>query len=143
MKGTVISNTSPGRVVYIDFLRFFATLGVIFIHVCAEGYWNNLGSYNWYVNLTGGSLVRWSVPVFFMISGYFLFSKLDNREKIKQYSIKVIRLYAVYTLIYLPFIKAELSSRSDQLVFLRKLLLFRSFVHLWYLLTLFFSVLII
>lgn len=69
MKGTVITNTSPGRVVYLDFLRFFATLGVIFIHVCAEGYWNNLGSYNWYVNVTGGSLVRWSVPVFFMISG--------------------------------------------------------------------------
>ncbi len=122
----------------LDYLKFFCAILVVVIHINPFNIFGSaIGFY------TVNTLPRIAVPVFFMISGYFLFSKLDNREKIKQYSIKVIRLYAVYTLIYLPLIKAELSSRSDQLVFLRKLLLFRSFVHLWYLLTLFFSVLII
>ena len=57
------------RIAYLDILRLVATLAVIFIHVVADGLPLSFGQYNWYVAVVGGSLVRWAVPVFVMISG--------------------------------------------------------------------------
>lgn len=52
------------RIVYLDLLRIFAVFGVVVIHVSAVG--QSEGSN---IALIYNSIVRWAVPVFFMISG--------------------------------------------------------------------------
>ena len=58
------------RIEYFDFLRVFATLAVIAIHVSGQHWYDtDVTSLSWQVfNLTDSS-VRWGVPVFVMISG--------------------------------------------------------------------------
>jgi surface polysaccharide O-acyltransferase-like enzyme len=95
---------------YLDLLRVFATLGVVLLHVAAQiwGYadpqtkaWIAANGYN--------SLVRWTVPVFVMISGA-LFLAPDKEISLKKlYGKNILRLaiaflfwsliYACYTLI--------------------------------------------
>lgn len=54
------------------------------------------------------ALVRMAVPFFFMTSGYFLFSKLrdisaqEKCEKIDRYILRMIRLYILWNVVYLP-----------------------------------------
>jgi len=57
------------RVVYLDLLRVVATFGVIVLHAYSFGTDSQLYSPTWYYSVVFDSLVRWSVPVFFMISG--------------------------------------------------------------------------
>lgn len=84
------------RIVYLDILRILATFGVIFIHITADGLCCPIMSYNWYVAIIGDSLVRWSVPVFVMISGALFL----NPEKTVLYknilTKKVSRLLIAY-----------------------------------------------
>ena len=64
-----MAGQDTNRVAYLDILRILATFGVIFIHITADGLCYPIMSYNWYVAIVGDSLVRWSVPIFVMISG--------------------------------------------------------------------------
>lgn len=94
------------RVVYLDYLRVLATFGVIFIHVFSKGYWIDIRSYNWYLNVVGDSLVRWSVPVFVMISGT-LFLKPEKDVKLqvilKKYIPRLALAYIFWWLFYSAF----------------------------------------
>lgn len=84
------------RIAYLDILRVLATLGVIFIHITADGLSCLTMSYNWYVAMVGDGLVRWAVPVFVMISGALFL----NPEKTVLYknvlTKKVPRLLTAY-----------------------------------------------
>ena len=64
------------RIVYIDILRIVAIFGVILIHVSAVGIADYpISSVEWKVSTLYGSVMRWSVPVFFMISGAMFLDK--------------------------------------------------------------------
>ena len=83
----------------------------------------------------GQWLFRFCVPLFFISSGYF-FGKM-NDEKRKSYLKRIIAIYLIATLIYLPFL-------------LKTKCLFRiilnfafGYHHLWYLNSLFFGLIII
>lgn len=59
---------SPQKRIYgIDLLKCIAIIGVIIIHACYYGY--ELGSFHWLSSVFWGSIVRASVPIFFMCSG--------------------------------------------------------------------------
>jgi surface polysaccharide O-acyltransferase-like enzyme len=60
------------RTFYVDLLRITATFGVIMLHVAASK-WSDtpVTSADWQVMNIYDSLVRWTVPVFVMISGVF------------------------------------------------------------------------
>lgn len=51
----------------VDIIKCIAVFGVIIIHSVSYNY--DIGSFNWYIAVFWGSLVRSSVPLFFMCSG--------------------------------------------------------------------------
>ena len=87
---------------YFDLLRIVASFAVVVLHVAANGWsaadvhspaWNAMNLYD--------SIVRWGVPVFFMISGA-LFLKADKPIS-KMYSKYILRLviaYLIWSLLY-------------------------------------------
>ena len=117
MSNTEISNNTSGRVIYLDYLRILATLGVIFIHVFSKGFWIGIRSYNWYLNVIGGSLVRWSVPIFVMISGaLFLKPEKDVNLHVilKKYIPRLALAYLFWWAFYTVFcISADWFSTSE------------------------------
>lgn len=58
------------RIVYCDYLRVFATFAVMIIHISAYVRDNmSIDTFDWHVANVYGSISRWAVPVFVMISG--------------------------------------------------------------------------
>ena len=55
---------------------------------------------------TSGVLTRLAVPYFFMVSGFFLFSKMPigkiSWERIKRYCIRLGKIFLAWTIIYMP-----------------------------------------
>lgn len=98
-----MSQSNKQRIAYLDFLRLIATIAVIFIHVTADGLPFSFMQYNWYVAVTGGSLVRWAVPVFVMISGALY---LDPHKEVttgmvlKRKIPRLLLAYVAWWLIY-------------------------------------------
>ncbi|WP_297575496.1 acyltransferase family protein [uncultured Campylobacter sp.] len=75
------------RIIYIDILRILATFAVVFAHSAAFPiYDNNLNTINWQFGIFYGSLTRWCVPMFVMISGVFFLQ--NERGKNYNQSIK-------------------------------------------------------
>ena len=70
---------SKNRIVYADLLRIIATFAVIVLHVSVSKWYESpIREYNWQMFNIYDSLVRWSVPVFVMISGMFFLN--PNKE---------------------------------------------------------------
>ena len=91
------------RIAYLDILRLIATLAVIFIHVVADGLPLSFGQYNWYVAVVGGSLVRWAVPVFVMISGALYLNpqkQITTETVLKRKVPRLLLAYVSWWLIY-------------------------------------------
>lgn len=76
-----------------DLLKVLFALVVVWIHTG---------------NSTLGGLTRWAVPIFFVLSGFFLFGKVfvassDSSSVVAVWWKKTLRLYLTWTLIFLPF----------------------------------------
>lgn len=70
-----------GRVIFADLLRVFATIAVILIHVAgSQMIGPEVTSRTWQVFNIYDGLSRWSVPVFFMLSGMFMLDPKSNRS---------------------------------------------------------------
>lgn len=82
---------------YIDIIRIIAVIGVIVIHVSAQNFYTvKYTSYEWNIFNIYDSLVRFVVPILFMISGALF---LDDNKKIdiKQlYKKNILRLFTAY-----------------------------------------------
>ena len=63
-----------------DYLRVFTTYAVVLLHTAAPMLYlyNSLPLTQWMVSNTFDSIVRWCVPVFFMLSGAFLLDPSKN-----------------------------------------------------------------
>ena len=77
-----------GRNVYLDLFRFFLAFMIICIHLTGETY-------------AFFPLYRLAVPAFFMISGYFMYTK--NKDKEEKKALGFIRRSATYMLIGIAF----------------------------------------
>lgn len=88
----------------IDILKGIACLGVIIMHCSFPGIFGKLIAY----------LFKFAVPIFFMISGYYLYNyNLDKEQKIKKLQHKAFRtlklllfsegIYLIYTLALILF----------------------------------------
>lgn len=78
-----------------DILKFILSLVVVWIHT----------GNNTLMGLTG-----WAVPLFFVLSGFFLWSKIfkenDSDGKcrvVSSWLMKILYMYVIWTMIYLPF----------------------------------------
>ena len=68
-------------VAYFDWLRIFATIAVIILHICVQNWTKvELTSFEWNVFNWFDSATRWSVPIFVMISGALF---LDSERKLE------------------------------------------------------------
>ena len=94
-------------------LRFFSILAVIILHVSSKfvaGYSigsNFYGTFPWWVGNVFDSLTRWCVPIFIMISGYYLLNKTEsNRIFLKKRVTKIgfpIIFWSVFFSLWLLF----------------------------------------
>ena len=90
------SNVKTNKyVVYFDFLRIIATIAVIILHVAAQNWASvDLSSVQWKVFNLFDSAVRFSVPMFVMISGALF---LDNDKKISIKNLYVKNILRIIT----------------------------------------------
>ncbi|WP_363315977.1 acyltransferase family protein, partial [Chryseobacterium sp.] len=111
------------RSLSIDILKIILSFFVVFLHmhVLRDSY-PSLS----YVLVNG--LFRIAVPVFLIITGYYFFY-IDTRDKLRKWLIRIFLLYAIWTVVYIPFWK------DDRYV----LNILFGYHHLWYLIGTFFS----
>jgi hypothetical protein len=93
------------------------------------------------------------VPVFFISSGFLIFNKIKNHDDFKRiwkYTVKIIKLYLILTLIYLPFTIYGYANNNypfsmNILAFIKMVFFTGGYLytmHLWYLLSLIYSLLL-
>lgn len=116
-------------------LKFIASIFVVLIHASAFRY---MGISGYIFDFLLDSLSRFSVPVFFSISGYFLYFKFkkNNSRYLISYSKKILWLHLWVGLIYLLITKIFLNPSANY--FGIKSLIVNYFYgglyfHLWYL----------
>lgn len=97
----------------IDIAKMICAIMVIAIHT------QPFIRYVW-LDRGAGVITRLAVPFFFVTTGFFL--DFSETKKVKMCILRLLVLYAIWTIIYLPF-----SSLS-----IRKLLLTGVIGHLWY-----------
>lgn len=92
--------------------------------------------------LIGSWLSNLAVPAFFVISGFFLFRKVEadrpDRQVIAGYCKRTLLLYVVWSVLYLPidwynWANGESSVREGVLSYLQSFFFSSSIVQLWYL----------
>lgn len=133
----------------LDAFKFIAALSVVGIHTFPSK--SILGS-----DLK--ILARFSVPFFFIVSGYFLFKKISFREKEKDKKIlfnyikRILKVYLSWLIFYIPFfivsimnfVKGEMDLRGKISFILSILLGYVPRIGVsWYLIALVMSVFII
>lgn len=91
------------RVVYLDILRIISIVGVIVIHVTSIGYLDTDVNSTFIISVAYNSLFRWSVPIFFMVSGCLFLRKnkeLNFTIMLKKYIPKLIIALIIFGIIY-------------------------------------------
>ena len=88
-------------------LKFVAIIMVVFIHiVCGELYEVESGelSYEWIISNVIDSFCRSCVPIFVMVSGFFLLGK-DEKITVffKKRILKIIPKFLIYSIIFYLF----------------------------------------
>ena len=126
-----------GRVVYFDYLRVFAIIAVIILHVSAQE-WTGLEGrdYEWQVFNVFNCITRWGVSVFLMISGsIFLKRDIDIKTIYKKYIPRMVVSYFVWSAVYAAFaprciLVSDFKNTFDIRTFITTM--FEGAVHLWF-----------
>ncbi len=117
---------------FIDILKFIGALLVVAIHTAPFHDINSLLNHG-----VNNLIARIAVPLFFISNGYFLFKKTSfyefNFAIPFNYCKKVLRLYVIWTLIYLPLIIRWILTQNSFIPFLQNLIFSGTYDHLWYL----------
>lgn len=119
----------------IDIAKYISALLVVAIHVYPFEPISPL-----FHTFFTQTVCRLAVPFFFAASAFFFFRHKENLEDIaalKEYELRVLRLYLVWTVIYLPYTiwnYAEAGFTFASVIsWLRDFLLNGSYYHLWFL----------
>ncbi|MEO8516880.1 MAG: acyltransferase [Flavobacterium sp.] len=121
----------------IDILKIVMAFLVIALHIFPVSGIDGIEGLISYEIANG--ITRIAVPTFFIISGYFLRNKLQDKKYLSKYAGRILLLYLVWQLIYLPdlirFYNLGRFSTTDAI-----LKLVYGYWHLWYLLATFLAV---
>ena len=137
----------------IDLCKLLMSFCVVATHTNPLYNCKNIIALNLY-----NSLVTMAVPFFFLASGFFLGQKMEypfcfenSINKIKQYLLKITKLYLIWNIVYLPlaiyeYIQDKTSVFRSFLIYLRGLFFigehYNSWI-LWYLLSTIYTLIII
>lgn len=125
-------------------VKIFAASAVVFLHV-SSGFVANVDvldpSYagsNWWAGNIFDSITRWCVPVFLIISGYFLLNKQESltaflHKRISRILIPILFWSAFYTLwaLLAAHFKGHLNGAIESII--PNLIIGCPYYHLWYL----------
>lgn len=113
----------------IDTFRLIAAIFIIAIHTYP------LSSINEYVDFIFTHIFcRIGVPFFLIVTGYFVLPKaLQDRKELIKYTIKIVKLYIICILLYLPVnIYSGKLNEISIIGILKEILINGTFYHLWY-----------
>lgn len=127
-------NTLGGKREYIavDYFKFFCSLLVVTMHL------NPLRDVNPTLSMfVNNCFCRIAVPFFFLASGFFISNKITNKNNALAYLKRLIKLYLIYTIIYIPQKLITLHYSGEPfwpsvLLFMRKFFFYGSYAQLWY-----------
>ncbi len=131
-------NKLAQRQYHLDYLRVFASIAIILLHVVAQDWYNfEVTSTAWnFYNMCSGA-TRWGVPVFVMISGaLFLPREISTKNLYKKYISRMAIAYVVWSAFYafVPPISKMIFTEEYQVSFVE---IIGSFIsgayHLWFL----------
>ncbi len=131
-------NNLPQRQYHLDYLRVFASIAIILLHVTAQNLpYVELAGTEWNIyNICNGAS-RWGVPVFVMVSGaLFLPREIPTKTLYKKYILRMAIAYVVWSAFYAVVdpIGQFVFTEGYQLSFVEILGNFISgAVHLWFL----------
>lgn len=113
----------------IDVARFVVSFLVIAIHI--SPFININQDINFFFTRVLG---RIAVPLFFMITGYFVIDGcLKDKSKLKKYTIKILKIYLFCIILYLP-INIYMGKFNNISIFsiVKDILINGTLYHLWY-----------
>lgn len=98
-------NNQINRTYYFDYLRIAATFAVIVLHVSAQSiYTPAVGSLKWDILNIYDSCVRWSVPIFVMISGsLFLEKDISIKDLFFKKILRIVTAFCTWSSIYVIY----------------------------------------
>lgn len=129
-------NQSKKRDIYIDALRIFACLMVIFNHTNERGFYryvsDTIGGIRWWMDLIPSTMCKSAVPLFFMISGSMLLRKDENIKNTYKRIFKILIDLVLFSFLYFGFDAWSSLGAINVLEFLKNMIT-SNYWHLWYL----------
>lgn len=124
----------------IDLAKFLCSILVVMIHIPPFGSEDDIGVVRYLNYGVCNCLGMIAVPFFFVTSGFLLFRKTSYENfdiiPIKKYVLRLLKLYIIWSLIYLPIV-VEYSKGYEVtyalLVYIRNFIFVGSYGQLWYL----------
>lgn len=123
------NKSNPGeRIIYLDYLRVFATFAVMILHIASQNwYTTDVNGFEWQVSNFFDSIVRWSVPVFVMISGaLFLWRDISLKKVYTKYIFRMVVSYIGWSAVYALFRGGTIFDRIEAFV--------TGHYHMWFIL---------
>lgn len=90
------------RIVFFDYLKVFAALAVIIIHVTYQNYFSvGVNTYEWQTMNFFNSISRWGIMIFIMISGaLFLNRDISIKKLYSKYILRLVIVFIVWSIFY-------------------------------------------
>lgn len=92
------------RIYYFDLLKVLGALAVVLIHVISEVYYTtDITSTNFKIMVILESFIRYSIPIYYMISGAIFLNEdfnLDNKKLYKKYILNLFLIYLFWNTSY-------------------------------------------
>lgn len=125
-----------------DIAKFVCSILVVIIHTAPFGEHETTNVFSYVGFFVQQGLCRLAVPLFFIFSGFFLYRKTPlnkfSYEPTKKYIIHILKLYLLWSLIYLPLQLLDILHNTKGILYgigsyIKKFIFVGSYSHLWYL----------
>ena len=126
--------------IWLDNSRIIAIFAVVMLHVAAGVVTGtDIGTTNWWFGNIYDSGVRWSVPVFVMISGALLLDPNKKEDLLTFYKKRLSKIFIpilIWTFLFLiwAFLKGQISGNEISIIhLLKRILSGKPHYHMWFL----------
>lgn len=134
MEPPKIESTNRERIIAFDILRIIAAFAVVWLHVSAQRWTSTFPSLEWEIRNVYDAFVRWSVPVFVMISGALFLDSSKTISLKRLYRKNVVRIvvaFLFWSVIYVVYSHLK-KGQWDSIPFFIRLII-QGPVHFWFL----------